>query len=47
MVLQPLVEKIKKLKYGYYALENNEDEKDIYTLVAKPYRFDQLEQERK
>jgi hypothetical protein len=47
MVLQPLVKKIKNLKYGYYALENNEDEKDIYTLVAKPYRFDQLEQERK
>ena len=42
----PLVEKINKMKYGYYAVEFD-DSDEIYTLVANPYRFDQLEQERK
>ena len=42
----PLVEKINKMKYGYYAIEPD-DSYEIYTLVANPYRLDQLEQERK
>jgi hypothetical protein len=43
----PLAEEIRKIKYGYYALEQDTDNTDIYTLVARPYRFDQIEHERK
>jgi hypothetical protein len=42
----PLTETIRKLKYGYYAVEQVEDE-DIYMLIASSYRLDQLEQEQK
>ena len=47
--IKPLVEKIRQMQYGYYAMEWIEDETDsmVYRLVADPYRFDQLEQERK
>jgi len=41
----PLTENIRKLKYGYYEVERDAD--DIYTLVANPFRFEQIEQERK
>ena len=49
----PLVETIRKLKYGYYEMEKEElyklDETTIYeyTLVANTYRFEQMEQEQK
>ena len=71
-LIKPLTEKIRHIKYGYYAIETNvekeeriemegnEDEskragdgdvakekKAVYTLVALPYRLEQLEQERK
>jgi hypothetical protein len=35
------------MQYGYYAIEEVDDETDVYRLVADPYRFDQFEQERK
>jgi len=49
----PLSETIRKLNYGYYDIEKellgkaNEKEIYAYTLVANPYRMDQLEQEQK
>lgn len=50
----PLTENIRKLKYGYYDIEKEVIGKfDIltplyeYTLVAKPYRLEQIEQEQK
>ncbi len=44
----PLTEQIRKIKYGYYEIEKDDEEKEeIYTLVANPYRFEQMEQERK
>jgi hypothetical protein len=55
----PLSEQIRKLNYGYYELEKDDDVvklegddvedegKSVYTLVANPYRFEQIEQERK
>jgi hypothetical protein len=46
-LIKPLVDKIRKMQYGYYAIEPVDDENDVYRLVANPYRFDQLEQERK
>ena len=60
--IQPLSEKIRKMNYGYYAIESNiedvvnledaeavsaQEKKAIYSLVALPYRLEQLEQERK
>ena len=46
-LIKPLVEKIRQMQYGYYAIEEIDDETDVYRLVADPYRFDQFEQERK
>ena len=46
-LIKPLVKKIQKMQYGYYAIELDDSENDVYRLVADPYRFDQLEQERK
>ena len=46
-LIKPLVEKIRQMQYGYYAIEEVDDETDVYRLVADPYRFDQFEQERK
>ena len=47
-VIRPLIEQINKINYGYYELEHDIESKEkIYTLVANPYRFDQMEQERK
>ena len=47
-IILPLTEQIKKIKYGYYEVEkDDEDKEEIYTLVANPYRFEQMEQERK
>jgi hypothetical protein len=49
----PLVETIRKLKYGHYEMEKELlykiDDISIYeyTLVANPYRFEQMEQEQK
>ena len=50
----PLVETIRKLKYGHYEMEKEEiyrfDDSTImyeYTLVAKPYTLEQMEQEQK
>jgi hypothetical protein len=44
----PLTEQIKKIKYGYYALEKSTDDKAGDTLlIANPYRFEQLEREQK
>ena len=49
----PLAETIRKLKYGYYEIEKEEigkiDDTIIYeyTLIANPYRFEQMEQEQK
>jgi hypothetical protein len=59
----PLTEQIRKIKYGYYEVEQNnevvelisnegdaetDDKKtSVYTLVANPYRFEQIEQARK
>ena len=56
--IRPLVDKINKLNYGYYAIELDSDVKDTtfegvddmetkHYLVARPYRLDQMEQERK
>ena len=46
-LIKPLVKKIQKMQYGYYAIELDDSENDVYRLVADPYRFDQFEQERK
>ena len=46
-LIKPLVEKIRQMQYGYYAIEEIDDETDVYRWVADPYRFDQFEQERK
>ena len=43
----PLTETLRKLKYGYYELEQNDMDEEIYTLVANPYRMEQMEQEQK
>lgn len=53
----PLTENIRKIKYGYYVLEEERlvesldtgynYENIIYTLVANPYLFEQMEQEQK
>ena len=52
--IMPLTEQIKKIKYGYYALEHSEfnggddnDKIEETLLVANPYRFEQLEREQK
>ena len=42
----PLVEQIRDMKYGYYQMERIVGTL-THKLVADPYRFDQLEQERK
>ena len=42
----PLSETIRKLKYGYYEIEHDEDG-IVATLVANPYRLEQIEQEQK
>ena len=42
--IKPVVDNIQKMKYGYYVVEQNED--DTFKLNAEPYRFVQLEQER-
>jgi len=42
----PLTETIRKLKYAYYEMEKD-DEENTYTLVANPYRLEQMEQEQK
>ena len=43
--IKPVLDNIQKMKYGHYVVEENED--DTFKLTAEPYRFSQLEQERK
>ena len=69
--IKPLTQKLRKMNYGYYAIETNvettmegdqdrypptkissdedisQEKKTTYTLVARPYRLEQFEQERK
>jgi hypothetical protein len=47
--IQPLTEKIRNMNYAYYAMEyeGELDDSKEHTLIATPYRLDQLEQERK
>lgn len=49
-VIKPLTEKINKMKYGYYAIESKSipfSSEKTHTLVANPYRYEQLEQPKK
>ena len=47
--INPLLEKIRNMKYSYIGIETNDNEKidnTIHRLIARPYLVEQIEQER-